>query len=158
MVKAEREDGKFLSFYGVGVDVARFSFTRQARCNSLNPDIINKNKKMKNYYEKVANRIFQKFSEVCKLGKCKHPKCECGHCQKNYHNSKTGRCLKIKPDLTTCRCKQFKQNIWTIYNHINTERMAEVLLIQFARHGLKKKKENQNIVFATLIKIAGLNK
>jgi len=36
--------------------------------------------------------------------------------------------------------------------------MAEVLLIQFARHGLKKKKENQSVVFATLIKIAGLNK
>lgn len=63
---------------------------------------------MKNAYERMADRILPKFSEACKKGKCKHPKCECGHCQRNYHIGRNGECTKINEDLTTCRCKKFK--------------------------------------------------
>lgn len=60
---------------------------------------------MKDYYEVVADRILPKFSEVCKKGKCKHPICECGHCSRNYHIGKTGKCVQLNMDLTTCKCK-----------------------------------------------------
>ena len=63
---------------------------------------------MKDYYEKVANRILPQFSEVCKKGKCKHLKCECGHCQRNYHIERNGKCTKLNFDLSVCKCKQFK--------------------------------------------------
>lgn len=62
---------------------------------------------MKNLYEKVADKVLPKFSEVCKNGKCKHPVCECGHCQRNYHIGKTGACTKLDLDLRVCKCKQF---------------------------------------------------
>lgn len=63
---------------------------------------------MKTIYEKVADTILPKFSEACKSNKCKHPKCECGHCQRQYHTGKVGECVKINFDLTTCPCKEFK--------------------------------------------------
>lgn len=66
---------------------------------------------MKDFYEKVADRILPKFSETCKAGKCKHPKCECGDCQHNYHIGKVGECTKINLDLTTCKCKKFKAKV-----------------------------------------------
>jgi hypothetical protein len=62
---------------------------------------------MKDFYERIADRILPKFSKVCQEGKCKHPKCKCGHCQRNYHISKNGGCTKINSDLTTCKCKNF---------------------------------------------------
>jgi len=65
---------------------------------------------MKIIEEKVADRILPKFSEICKQNKCKHPKCVCGHCSRNYHIGKTGECTKINLDLTTCRCKKFKHD------------------------------------------------
>jgi len=52
--------------------------------------------------------ILKPISEKCKHGKCKHKKCECGHC-KNYHVG-YGECAKINQDLTTCKCKQFKES------------------------------------------------
>lgn len=63
---------------------------------------------MKNPYLRVADQILPKFSEACKQGKCEHPKCECGHCQRNYHIGRTGECTQLNLDLTTCPCKQFK--------------------------------------------------
>ena len=63
---------------------------------------------MKNVYEKVADRILPKFSEVCKRGKCKHPICRCGHCQRNYHTGKVGECTKMTNDLFVCGCNKFQ--------------------------------------------------
>lgn len=63
---------------------------------------------MKDPYLRVADKMLPKFSEACKLGKCKHPKCKCGHCQRNYHMSRVGECTKINPDLTTCKCKKYE--------------------------------------------------
>ena len=63
---------------------------------------------MKNIYEKVADRILPKFSDVCMRGKCKHPKCECGHCSRNYHISKVGACQRLTLTLEVCKCKAFK--------------------------------------------------
>lgn len=62
---------------------------------------------MKNVYLKIADKILPRFREVCKRGKCKHQKCECGHCQRNYHDGKNGECMKLNLDLTTCNCKSF---------------------------------------------------
>lgn len=64
---------------------------------------------MKDIYEKVADRILPKFSDQCKRGTCKHLKCECGHCKRNYHIGKSGECLRTNFDLTTCKCKSFIQ-------------------------------------------------
>ena len=64
---------------------------------------------MKTLEEKIANRVLPPFNEVCGRGKCKHKKCECGHCQLNYHIGKTGECTKIMDiHLTPCPCKKFK--------------------------------------------------
>lgn len=63
---------------------------------------------MKNFFEKIADTILPKFNDLCGKGKCKHPKCECGHCSRNYHIGKRGACTKINQDLTTCKCKIFK--------------------------------------------------
>lgn len=62
---------------------------------------------MKDIYERVADKILPKFSDKCKKGKCKHPKCTCGHCSRNYHIGRAGECTKINANLTTCKCKKF---------------------------------------------------
>ena len=62
----------------------------------------------KSVYEKIANRIIPEFSETCKRGKCKHLKCECGHCQ-SYHINRIGECAQLNLDLTICKCRQFKE-------------------------------------------------
>ena len=62
---------------------------------------------MKDYYLRVSDKILPAFSEMCKVAKCKHPICECGHCSRNYHIGRTGECVKINPDLSTCGCKKF---------------------------------------------------
>lgn len=62
---------------------------------------------MKDIYEKIADRILPKFNEICRLNECKHLKCKCGHCSRNYHIGKFGECTKLNFDLTMCGCKQF---------------------------------------------------
>lgn len=62
---------------------------------------------MKNIYQKISNKILPEFKEICKKGKCKHPKCECGHCSRNYHIGKVGECIKLNQDLSTYNCKKF---------------------------------------------------
>jgi len=65
---------------------------------------------MKDIYTKIADRILPEFSESCKRGKCKHPKCQCGHYQRNYHIGRFGECSQLNLDLTTCPCKRFTPN------------------------------------------------
>jgi len=62
---------------------------------------------MKDYYEKVADKLLPKFNEKCHKSECGHPICQCGHCARNYHVAGIDRCTRMNPDLTVCHCKQF---------------------------------------------------
>ncbi len=51
--------------------------------------------------------MLKPLTPKCKEGKCKHKKCLCGHCSQ-YHFARTGECLNLHLDLTTCSCKKFR--------------------------------------------------
>lgn len=55
---------------------------------------------------KVEN-ILKPLTDNCKVGKCVHKKCKCGHCSQ-YHISRVGLCCQINQDLTTCGCNLFE--------------------------------------------------
>ena len=57
--------------------------------------------KPENYLKPLTSR--------CKSNRCTHKKCPCGHCSR-YHFAWVWECCKINLDLTTCLCKQFKED------------------------------------------------